>query len=338
MAGRFAAGFFWCPIVIVESSFRPAPWLRGPHRQTVFASKFRPSPSVAVDSERMELPDGDFLDLAWLPDANQPADTPLVVLLHGLTGSIESKYIRGLLQQTAARGWRGLLMHFRGAGPEPNRLARSYHSGDTDDFRVLIHRLHARFPDAQLAAVGYSLGGNVLLKYLGEEAGHTPLTTGVAVSVPFDLAVCARSINQGLSRAYQRYLIGNMRTEFKRKFTDKEPPFPIANLQQLQTFPAFDDAITAPLNGFNDSADYYARASSGPFLKNIKTPTLVLHSIDDPFMAPAMIPDDNMLSKSVQLELSRHGGHVGFVAADRWYQPTYWLEQRIPAWLEKSFV
>lgn len=322
--------------MIVESSFRPAPWLRGRHRQTLFASKIRPSPAVAVDNTRLELPDGDFLDLAWLPDAGQPADTPVVVLLHGLTGSIESKYARGLLRQVAARGWRGLLMHFRGAGPEPNRLPRSYHSGDTGDFRVLVRRLREQFPEAPLAAVGYSLGGNVLLKYLGEEGARTPLTTGVAVSVPFDLAICARAINQGLARAYQRHLVGNMRAEIERKFEDREPPFPLPDLDPLRTFSAFDDAVTAPLNGFTDAADYYTRASSGPFLRHIQTPTLILHSADDPFMAPDMIPDANMLPDSVRLELSQRGGHVGFVAADRWLRPVYWLEERIPAWLEAS--
>lgn len=322
--------------MIVESQFRPAPWLRGPHRQTIFASKLRPSPAVTVETERMELPDGDFLDLAWLPDADQPQDTPLVVVLHGLTGSIESKYARGLLQQVGVRGWRGLLMHFRGASAEPNRLARSYHSGDTGDFRILAARLRARFPRAPLAAVGYSLGGNVLLKYLGEEGASSPLATGVAVSVPFDLAICAQAINQGLSRAYERHLIGNMRHDFERKFLHRKPPIPVPDLDQLRSFTAFDDAITAPLNGFADSADYYARASSGPFLRRITTPTLVLHSIDDPFMAAEMIPDEDMLSASVRMELSRYGGHVGFVAADRWLRPVYWLEQRIPAWLETA--
>lgn len=322
--------------MIVESSFRPALWLRGPHRQTLFASKVRPTPAVTVANERLELPDGDFLDLAWLPDAEQPADTPLVVVLHGLTGSIDSKYARGLLKQVAARGWRGLLMHFRGASAEPNRLPRSYHSGDTGDFRVLLRQLRERFPDAPLAAVGYSLGGNVLLKYLGEEGERSPLTTGAAVSVPFDLAICAQAINQGLARAYQRHLIGNMRADIERKFEDREPPFPLPDLDPLRTFPAFDDAVTAPLHGFTDAADYYTRASSGPFLKNIQTPALVLHSTDDPFMAPEMVPDADMLSESVRLELSHRGGHVGFVAADRWSRPVYWLEQRIPEWLEAT--
>lgn len=289
---------------------------------------------MAVEHERLDLPDGDFLDLAWLPDAGQPADTPLVVVLHGLTGSIESKYARGLLRQIAARGWRGVLMHFRGAGPEPNRLPRGYHSGETGDFRVLVSRLHERYPDANIAAVGYSLGGNVLLKYMGEESQRTPLVTGVAVSVPFDLALCAEAIDRGIARAYQRHLIDNMRADIERKFACIDPPFTLPDLRPLRNFQAFDDAITAPLHGFDGAADYYARASSGPYLQQIAIPALVLHAADDPFMAPEVVPDADSLSGSVRLELSARGGHVGFVAADRWQRPVFWLEQRIPEWLE----
>lgn len=321
--------------VIVDSSFRPAPWLRGPHRQTLFASKMRPAPPITVEHEDFDLPDGDFIELAWLPDAGQPPETPLVVVLHGLTGSIESKYARGLLQQAAVRGWRGVLMHFRGAGRSHNRMPRGYHSGDTGDFRVLLAHLRQRFPDAPLAAVGYSLGGNVLLKYLGEEGKAAALTTGVAVSVPFDLALCARAIDQGLSRAYQRHLIGNMRDALERKFTHMEPPFPLPDLRGLSNFPAFDDAVTAPLHGFADAQDYYASASSGPFLAHITVPTLILHALDDPFMSPEVVPAERELAAPIRLELSRSGGHVGFVSADRLLRPVFWLEQRIPAWLEE---
>lgn len=324
--------------MIVESAFRPAPWLRGCHRQTLFASQLRPGPAISVNNERLELVDGDFIDLAWLPDQDQSPDTPLVVVLHGLTGSIESKYARGLLRQIQARGWRGVFMHFRGASPEPNRLPRNYHSGDTQDFRTLVDTLRQRFPNAPLAAVGYSLGGNVLVKYQGEEGHCSPLTTAAAVSVPFDLSVCAHTINQGMARAYQHYLVSKMRTDIKRKFEHIEPPFPLPNLHSLRTFPEFDDAITAPMHGFASAADYYERASSGPFLKHIGTPTLVIHAEDDPFMSPGMIPTETMLSDEVRLELSRHGGHVGFVAADRLYRPVYWLETRIPEWLSNHLT
>lgn len=325
--------------MIVASDFKPHPLLRNRHMQTVFASRVRQPPPLDVEHERLDLDDGDFLNLAWLPEPESAAaDTPLVVVLHGLTGSIDSKYARGLLRVVRDSGWRGLLMHFRGAGSEPNRLPRGYHSGETGDFTALAERLRERYPRAPMAAAGYSLGGNVLLKYLGERGTDTPLSAACAVSVPFDLSLCADAINRGLSRAYQSHLLGNMRRAAERKFALIEPPFPLPDLNGLTDFRAFDDAFTAPLHGFDGVDDYYARASSGPFLKDIRVPTLILQSRDDPFMDPRVLPDPADLAESVRLELSTHGGHVGFVAAGRFGRPVYWLEQRIPAFLRERLI
>lgn len=317
-----------------HSDFEPAFWLRSAHAQTVFASTLRPSPPLEVERERLELEDGDFLDLSWLPERGLPEDAPVVIVLHGLNGSLESKYARGLLRQADAHGARGVLLHFRGAA-EPNRLARSYHSGETEDLGTVVAHVRARFPRAALAAVGYSLGGNVLLKYLGEQGRASPLTCATAVSVPYDLKRCAEAIEQGVSRFYQAYLINGLRASYEDKFSIIDAPEPRPDLSELRSFFAFDNAVTAPLNGFRDAEDYYARSSSGPYLKHIRTPTLVIHAEDDPFMAPDIIPDDSELSSAVRLELSRHGGHVGFISAGRFGLPVYWLEQRIPAWLRE---
>ncbi|WP_353110295.1 hydrolase [Salinisphaera dokdonensis] len=318
--------------MLTRSDFEPAIWLRNAHAQTVFASKLRPSPPLEVERERLELEDGDFLDLSWLPERGLDDDAPVVIVLHGLNGSLESKYARGLLRQADAHGARGVLLHFRGAA-EPNRLPRSYHSGDTEDLHTVVSHVRARFPRAALAAVGYSLGGNVLLKYLGEQGRESALTCATAVSVPYDLKRCAEAIQEGLSRFYQAHLINGLREAYENKFKVIEAPEPRPDLRELRSFFAFDNAITAPLNGFRDAEDYYARSSSGPFLKHIRTPTLVIHAEDDPFMAPDIIPDESMLSAAVRLEVSRHGGHVGFVSGGRYGVPVYWLEQRIPAWL-----
>ncbi len=320
--------------MIVESEFRPAAWLKNPHLQTIFAASLRPRPRLQVRRERIELPDGDFLDLDWV-DAGTRPDAPIVILLHGLTGSIQSKYARGLMRRLNAIGWRPVLMHFRGASGEPNRLPRGYHSGETTDIDFVERLLQARQPDTPLAAVGFSLGGNVLLKWLGEQGSAAPVVTAVAVSVPFDLRLCAESIRQGFSRLYQDRLLRGMRAGIHIKFQRIDSPIPLPDLRRLRDFIQYDDAITAPLHGFADVDDYYNRCSSRKFLKDIRVPTLVLHASDDPFMSPQVIPRDDELSDAVTLELSQQGGHVGFVSAGPHGRPVFWLEQRIPAHLQR---
>jgi predicted alpha/beta-fold hydrolase len=318
--------------MIIESEFRPAPWLKNPHLQTIFAASLRPSPRLSVRRERIDLPDGDFLDLDWV-DGGVPAGSPIVLVLHGLTGSIKSKYARGLMRQAHARGWRAVLMHFRGASGEPNRLPRGYHSGETSDVDYVARLLRQREPQAPLAAVGYSLGGNVLLKWLGEQGAAVPVRTAVAVSVPFDLRLCAASIREGFSRIYQDRLLRLMRASVHLKFQRIEPPIPLPDLRRLRDFFEYDAAVTAPLHGFAGVDDYYDSCSSRHYLKGVRVPTLVLHAKDDPFMSPDVVPRADELSGQVTIELSAHGGHVGFVAAGARSQPLFWLEERIPAHL-----
>lgn len=319
--------------MIVESRFRPAPWLKNPHLQTLYASQFRPNPHLKLRRERLDLADGDFIDIDWTTGQAGP----IVVVLHGLTGNIrDSKYARGLMCAVHERGWRAVFMHFRGASEEPNRLPRGYHSGDYHDFAFLLKTLREREPNTPMAAVGYSLGGNVLLKWLGETGETELLQTAVAVSVPFDLSLCAEAINRGLSKLYQRHLIGEMRREVEKKFAVLEPPFELPDLDTLRNFWAYDDAVTAPLNGFADVHDYYQRCSSSKFLPGIKLPTLIIHAKDDPFMSPEVIPQADELSAQTTLELSGTGGHVGFVSNQR-HRPWYWLEERIPQHLQ-SFI
>lgn len=319
--------------MIIPSKFQPLAWLSNPHCQTLFPALLRPSPSLSLRRERIELPDGDFLDLDW-SDVNAKPNAPIVILLHGLTGSIRSKYIRGLMRQLNARGWRAVLMHFRGASGEPNRLPRGYHSGETTDIDYITRLLQAREPNTVMAAVGFSLGGNVLLKWLGEQGGAAPVSTAVAVSVPFDLRLCAQSIRQGFSRIYQERLLREMRNAVRQKFSRIEPPFPLPDLAQLRDFIEYDESIIAPLHGFSGADDYYDRCSSRYFLRDIRVPTLVLHARDDPFMSPAVVPQEHDLADEVTLELSGQGGHVGFVSAGARGLPTFWLEKRIPAHLE----
>jgi predicted alpha/beta-fold hydrolase len=314
--------------------FQAAWWCRGAHLQTLWPVLARRPPNVLLRRERLELPDGDFIDLDWLTPV-EPSG-PLVVILHGLEGSSDSQYARGLLAAIGKRGWRAVVMHFRGCSGEPNRLARSYHSGETGDLTHVISALRARSRHAPLGVVGYSLGGNVLLKWLGE-SGATTIDAAVAVSVPFDLACAAERLERGVSRVYQWELVRRLHASVERKRA--RIPLPLrVDVGTLRTFRSFDEHVTAPLHGFRGADHYYAVASSRQYLHGIRVPTLLLHAADDPFMTAQAVPRAEELSPTTTLELSAHGGHVGFIAG-RWpWRPDYWLEQRIPAFLEQHLA
>ncbi|MEW6331306.1 MAG: hydrolase [Pseudomonadota bacterium] len=311
--------------------FQPAWWCRGPHAQTLWARLARRAPEIRFWRERLELPDGDFIDLDW----SENGSGPIVVVLHGLEGSSESPYARGLMRAIEQRGWRGVVMHFRGCSGEPNRLARSYHSGDTGDLSFFVNTLRRREPHTPLAVVGYSLGGNVLLKWLGKAGGAAPLRAACAVSVPFVLRVAAERLDRGFSRLYQWQLLRSLRNGVAEKRERMKLPIRIRDLSTLKSFRDFDEHVTAPLHGFDGADHYYTVSSSRQYLKGIVVPTLLLHARDDPFMTETAIPGSRELSDAVSLELAAHGGHVGFVAG-RWpWRACYWLEQRIPAYLER---
>jgi predicted alpha/beta-fold hydrolase len=310
--------------------FKPAWWCRGPHLQTLWPYLIRPRPRVPLRRERLALADGDFVDLDWLVTDSQG---PIVLILHGLEGSSNSKYALGILRAVQARGWRAVVMHFRGCSGEPNRLTRGYHSGETLDVAELVRELKRREPRAPIVTVGYSLGGNVLLKWLGEVGDAAPIEAAVAVSVPFLLADSAARMEQGFSRIYQWELVQRLKRSINTKRARVALPLRITDLAPIRSFREFDEHVTAPLHGFAGADDYYARSSSRQYLKDIRVPTLLLHSSDDPFMTAATVPQPHELSNSVELELYDRGGHVGFVSG-RWpWRARYWLEQRIPAFL-----
>lgn len=318
--------------MVVASEFRPAWWLRNAHMQTLWPRLMRRRPRIALRSERLELPDGDFVDLSWTPGARGP----IVMILHGLEGSSRSHYVRGILRAVHARGWRGVLMHFRGCSGEPNRLPRSYHSGDTGDVAYLADRLRTDHPDTPLLAVGYSLGGNALLKWLGESGTASPLSAAAAISVPFRLGDAADRLEHGFSRVYQWTFLSELRASVRRKRERVDLPEIPGSLGGLRTFRAFDDRVTAPLNGFQGADDYYARASCRQYLRGIRIPTLIVHSLDDPLMTPATVPAATELPPAVTLELSPQGGHVGFIGGATPPVARYWLEQRVPSFLAET--
>jgi hypothetical protein len=314
---------------IVASDFKPTGLWRNRHVQTVVPNVFFGIPKVELRRERVELPDGDFIDVDWTTGTSGP----IVIVLHGLEGSIRSRYACNIMQQIHALGFRGAFPYFRGCSGMPNRLPIGYHSGFTQDLEYFSGLLKQREPNTPLAAVGYSLGGNVLLKWLGESPNAGRLTTGIAVSVPFDLAVCSEAIGKGLSKFYMWELMGRMKRSATHKFQRVKAPIKLPNISALRTFRQFDEAMTAPLHGYKDADDYYKRASSKPFLKYIKVPTLVVHSADDPFMTPAVLPEPEELSPAVTFELTQNGGHVGFVDGPL-LKPRRWVDQRITRHLQ----
>jgi hypothetical protein len=310
---------------VTSNTFEPAWWLPGAHLQTLFPQVFRKRSPPPLRRERIDLADGDFIDIDW----GTPCDGPLVLLLHGLEGSIRSHYAAGLMHSLGNCGFQVALMNFRGCSGEPNRLPRSYHSGDTGDLDACVRLLHERFAGRTLFVVGISLGGNVLLKWLGEHPSQDRVQAAVAVSVPFELNKAAVRLQSGLSRLYQSHLLKKLRRSTRAKAARMPMPVSIDHLDRLTSFRAFDDSITAPLHGFAGVDDYYRRSSSRQFLKHIRTPTVILHALDDPFMTPDSVPGHDELGPGVTLELSRGGGHVGFVAGNWPWRVRYWLDERI---------
>lgn len=320
--------------MIYNSGFKAPWWLTNRHLQTMWSTMVNRKVALNICQERVNLPDGDFLDLAWEQSQFNNKNTPIVILLHGLAGSIESKYAKGLLRALASRGWRAVLMHFRGCSHEANRLDRIYHSGETKDLAFVVQHLQQQNPDVPIATIGISLGGNVLLKWLGETGENNPLHAAVAVSVPFELAKLADHMQVGIARFYQWWLIRKMKRMLVQKYLQRKAPFDLHKLHhEYHSFWLFDEHITAPLHGFNNAKEYYALASSRQYIKSIRIPTLILQAKDDPFMTPCVIPTLDDLTTAVRLELSEQGGHVGFVTGTHPFKAVYWLEQRIPEFL-----
>ncbi len=316
---------------LIQSEFKAPWWLLSPHLQTIWPTLFRNSPQLDLRRERIELHDGDFIDLAW-----HDTQGPLVLLLHGLEGSLDSHYATTLIVALSKAGFRPLFMHLRGCGGEPNRLLCSYHSGATQDLIEVLEVLSAR-GHAPQAAIGISLGGNLLLKYLGETGTHSQFAAAVAVSVPFDLESASMRLEQGVSRIYGRYLLRKLLNSYAKKCHALHI-CGVEGYPSIRSIYEFDDRITSIQNGFADAKDYYSRCSCAQFLKQITTPTLILHAQDDPFMQPEDVPGLQDLGPGVSLELSDQGGHVGFVQGRFPWRPIYWLDFRIPAFLKHALA
>jgi len=324
--------------MLTKSDFKASWWLTNPHLQTIAAKWLRRQKKLATLTETLELPDGDFLDLAWsqLPSKNN--SKPIVVILHGLEGSVESHYVKGIMATIKQRGWIGLLMHFRGCSGRANRLLTAYHSGDTRDITYLANVLEKRYDSCPLFLVGFSLGGNVVSRYLSLHP-QNPFTAASIVCAPLHLASCSKRINQGFSKVYQKYLVNMLKNSMQIKIAAKKVTniCPIA-FSQIKTIRDFDHLITAPINGFDSANDYYQKSSGLFVLHHIKQPCLIIHAADDPFLSHQAISFTHTLPENVTFEVSERGGHVGFITGINPLNPIYWLEQRIPHFIEQHLL
>ncbi|MDH5322056.1 MAG: hydrolase [Gammaproteobacteria bacterium] len=321
---------------IIRSKFRPPWWLVSRQAQTIYPQlpwAFPKRPQLRRES--LELPDGDVTAIDWpVAGDDLPLSAPLLVILHGLEGSAESSYARMLMRAAIMRRWRSCVLHSRDCGDYRNRLPRRYHAGETNDIRFFLGQLRERGHSGPLFAAGYSLGGNILLKYLGESAQASLLAAAVAVCAPLDLHQCAGALNTGFSKFYQHYLIKRMKTSLRRKFNPHTAAFDWQRAMQSKTFAEFDDAVTAPLHGFQSMQDYYDRCSSGRFLIDIRRPTLIINALDDPFMTPTVIPAADRLSDQVTIELAQSARHDGFIEGGTPWRPRFYLPPRILGFLE----
>ena len=310
----------------------PAWWLPGAHAQTVGARLTRARRGVTLTRERLDLPDGDFVDLDW---AGRREDA-LVLVLHGLEGSARSKYALEIYRQLAHRGVAAVGLNFRSCSGELNRGRRLYHSGETEDTRYVLRVLRERFPDRPIGAVGVSLGGNVLLKYLGEEgrrvgvgaggSGAIPVAAAV-LSVPYDLSAGADYLERGFARVYARRLLRSLKVKVRARADELGSLLDVPRALAARTFWEFDDAATAPLHGFASAEEYYRRSSSKQFLADIAIPTRLIHATDDPFLPATALPYDAIRANSLlDAHITDRGGHVGFVTGHPWSR-RYWGEE-----------
>jgi predicted alpha/beta-fold hydrolase len=322
-----------------EYTYTPAWWVPGAHLRTLWGKFARRRPELATRVERWPTPDGDELELHRVNPLDQDsAHGGRLLVLHGLEGTIQSHYLLGILAEARRRGWSADALIFRTCNGEMTRARRLYHSGETTDLDLVVQRLVREHRGQPLALAGFSLGGNVLLKWLGERGDDLPeeVRAAAAVSVPFDLERGARFIERGFSRVYTRHFLRTLRSKARARLSRDPDLFDPSALASARTLFEFDDAVTAPVHGFSDARDYYHRSSSIRFLAAIRRPTLLLSAYDDPFLPEAVLREVATLAAvnpHITAEFHRHGGHVGFISGHLPWSPRYYAEDRLLTFL-----
>lgn len=295
----------------------------------MYASLFYKPKKPYFVIEKFTLSDGDFLEPYW-SESKPKKNQSIVVLFHGLAGSYKSSYIVAMMMELRKNGYAVVLMHFRGCATKENTLVKSYHSGETEDAKEYLDYLHKKYPSQKLYALGYSIGGNMLLKLLGEQGENSQLTSAISVSAPIDLKSSAKGINQGFSKIYQWYLLKSIKKKLLKKYEKFDMPLQATkeDVRSIKTIYEFDELYTAPIHGFKSADNYYELNSSKQYLKDIKVKTLIIHSLDDPFMSENILPYKDEYSKSVELEITKNGGHLGFINGTI-CKLDYYLEKRV---------
>lgn len=319
--------------IIEPSTYRPPLFFSNPHVQTVFPSVFRRVTGVSYQRERVHTPDGDFVDLDW----SEAGAERLAILLHGLEGNSDRAYIRGMARALNRCGWDTVAMNFRGCSGECNTKLRFYHSGDTGDLDTVISHVIGKEAYGEIALVGFSLGGNVVLKYLGErESNLRPeIRKAVTFSVPVDLTASSWKMGLPSNRIYMKRFLKMLHEKIKMKMEIMPGELNDEDYHSIRTFKEFDDRYTAPINGFRDAEDYWEKASSKPLLGAVSVPTLLVNAADDPFLPEECFPLDEARSNPhFFLEIPSHGGHTGFVAFNT--RKEYWSESRAVGFLNSG--
>jgi len=297
-----------------DTGYAAPVWLPGGHLQTIFPAKLVRLPHVEYRRERWGAPDGDFIEIDFALPEPAGAAAPLLVLFHGLEGNSRSHYSRVLMHAAADRGWRAMVVHFRGCSGEPNLLARAYHSGDSEEGDWILRRVHARWPDGALHAVGISLGGNMLAKWLGERAEDAQFIAAAAsIGSPLDLAAGGAALGRGFNRFYTRIFLASLKPKALAKLARFPGIADSGRLRASRNLYDFDNEYTAPVHGFRDTEDYWCRASGKPWLGGVRVPHLVLNALNDPFVPAESLPRPHDVSRFVHLEQPSGGGHIGFL-------------------------
>jgi predicted alpha/beta-fold hydrolase len=318
-------------------AYRPPSWLPSGHAQTIYPALWLRRRRFQYRRQRWTTPDKDFIDLDWIDVPSADTRAPLVALFHGLEGSSDSHYAVSLMDALRRRGWHGVVVHFRGCSGAPNLLARAYHSGDTEEIDWILARLRAGHPRGPVYACGVSLGGNALLKWLGErgDVAARSIDAACTVCVPYDLGATGDHLARGLNSVYTRHFLVTLKAKSLAKLARFPGLYDAAALRRIRTLREFDDLVTAPLHGFRDTDDYWTRAASRPWLRAIRLPTLALSARNDPFVPASALPASEEFAPAVTFDVAAAGGHAGFVSGAPPGRVD-WMPERLLAFLEDS--